>query len=1106
MASSESSISTLLRPRYISAAVIAVAAVTTIGLGIWHDHWRRVGLDDEIRRPSGTLHRSNAVRRGRRASQAQQQNDSTDNPPPTSTAEATGNHVVDENAPEPAETVIDDPEADANWLDNAPHRAGQNIVSLLFRVSEDNARRSSYVHRGCACNACGAVPIRGIRYRCANCADFDLCETCESQGLHIKTHIFYKVKVPAPPFGPRQMQPVWYPGDPDTRVRNLNKSLINRLARQTGFERQELEALWEQWTYMANTEWRDDPDELFLAMDRKTFERCLVPSGGYRHTSPNLIHDRMFAFYDTNNDGLIGFSEFLEGLSYRKRKDKLRRIFDGYDTDGDGFVSRRDFLRFFRAYYVLYKQMQKDILEGLDDQVMSSIETQQLVNGRQPLSSMFGREGRVPSAVLQRTMPGKVINNQTGETIVEDRPNGIVAEDGTDTSTREDLLARLFTRWSRYLTPSGMYQDHYVPVVQDDMVDTLNDSLAAANYYDALLNPPTRVQDLPELLIGQVDPTILAGIDEDIFMPNADTYGAIPIVDVDADGDADGEGLVWESASQRPHAFQDTSRSASGTASPEDAPEAEGSGAGETNGHAASQSSSNTANAAATGGTGFSVLDGDLADHYRSSPNVHPRSHPNHPPTPGQVRAEFEAETQNRKLRASKTAARRKLHHRWVRRNFYLDEEEGAMAPSQWTDDKDIIADVHVSDAAGEPSSSAAAAASRVRFNTDTEGAAADDYDKYEGQPSPSSSARTVLPDTWGADYNRYRYPDLPEAERDAGREILYQVMQQSFNEMLDTLFMNKEDLAIAAAETKEQRAQYRHLFKKINLVKEWEGKTFRNGKLEKVTLSSDSQESQDSQDGPAHTSRSTGVDPNTDPITLNRSLDQMSLEELLNQSGYEIDDSAIEASGIRVAGGASTGDRLAREGAPEPESQRASEAPEAAAVEEAEDTDETDETDEETDEEAETAEQVEATESRDPTLPQFRPDTEAEYEAQLQAQAAGTASNEQKSTPNLSARVEDASLEDASDAKGKDKEAAELEDEVAANEGKEVFSTASAPDISREHLARLKGLDLAEREAHERGGWGKLNYAEFEATFRREETKNNRLDYLGSWIDFCIP
>ncbi len=57
-----------------------------------------------------------------------------------------------------------------------------------------------------------------------------------------------------------------------------------KLSKETGFERLELEAFWEQWTFMANTEWREDPDDLGLAMDRKTFERCLVPSGGYRHT------------------------------------------------------------------------------------------------------------------------------------------------------------------------------------------------------------------------------------------------------------------------------------------------------------------------------------------------------------------------------------------------------------------------------------------------------------------------------------------------------------------------------------------------------------------------------------------------------------------------------------------------------------------------------------------------------------------------------------------------------------------------------------------------------------------------------------------------------
>ncbi|EPE06212.1 ef hand domain-containing protein [Ophiostoma piceae UAMH 11346] len=1156
MASSDSSITTLLRPRVISVAVIAVAAAATVGFGLWHDSRRRAEQEEEIRRAAGSLHRSNAVRRNRRAS-TEPSNAQTNGHDPSDgiLPDPLAGQVTDENAVataqtgaggEPAETVIDDAEADERWLDDMSsqavvHRAGQNIVSLLFRVSEDNARRSSYVHRGCACNACGIVPIRGIRYRCANCADFDLCETCESQGLHIKTHIFYKVKVPAPPFGPRQMQPVWYPGDPDTRVRNLSKNLINRLSRETGFERQELEAFWEQWTYMANTEWREDPDELFLAMDRKTFERCLVPSGGYRHTAPNLIHDRMFAFYDTNNDDLIGFSEFLHGLSYRKRKDKLRKIFDGYDTDRDGYVSRRDFLRFFRAYYVLYKQMQKDILEGLDDQVMSSIETHQLVNGRQPLSSMFGREGRVPAADLQRVMAGKAINNQTGEIIVEDSPNGIVAEDGTDTANREDLMSRLFTRWSRHLTSPGMYEDRYNAVGQEDVLDVLDDGLAASNYWDALLNPPARVQGLPNLLIGQVDPSSQANIDDDdgLFVPNADTYGNDP--------DADGEDLHWvglDSASERPHAFQDASRSASGTSSPGESPvvaemsAANGSSdtndgnsgnsgsadtpAHEVNGHTTngdtgSQSRQSRNN---NDGTGFAVLDGNLQEQYRpSDPHRRPRFNPRHPPTAGQIRAQYEASTRTMKLRSSKIVARRKLHNRWMRRNFYLDEEEGATVPDQWRTESDILAGASISDAAGEPSSAA-----RVRFS---EGATSSSTDEYENQPSPSSSARTVLPDTWGGDNTRY--PDIPEAERDAGREILYQVMQQSFNEMLDTLFVEKEDLAVAAAETKDKRDQYRHLFENIDLLREWAESGGAAGQQDKTdTPSSRGKTGR----------RSSGNE------TLDRPLEQLDLEELLSIAGYQVDESAFEDNGEREAGASTTAppapeandaeltavDRLVREGAPEPESEAGEDieatAPETqpeVVTEAAEEKEEKEETEEKVKEEGETdddkdsddqdsddEEKEDSTgqaaaslEPRDSTLPQFRPNTEAEYRALMEGQTAATAkiTTTATTTTNLSTTVEDEQADKpGAEPKGKEKEKAAGPTATAA------APAPQSPDIPRSELVRWKRLDMAEREAHVRGGWGKLSYSEFEAIFRREELKNNRLDYLGSWIDFCIP
>ena len=44
--------------------------------------------------------------------------------------------------------------------------------------------------------------------------------------------------------------------------------------------------------------------------------------------------------------------------------------------------------------------------------------------------------------------------------------------------------------------------------------------------------------------------------------------------------------------------------------------------------------------------------------------------------------------------------------------------------------------------------------------------------------------------------------------------------------------------------------------------------------------------------------------------------------------------------------------------------------------------------------------------------------------------------------------------------------------------------------------------------DAEEKGGWGRLSLEEFETAVKRfvREGRGNQMDYLGSWIDFCIP
>ena len=91
---------------------------------------------------------------------------------------------------------------------------GQGLLNLLYNVAEDQARREGYIHRGITCNSCQASPLCGIRYKCSNCIDYDICERCETQDNHNKTHVFLRIRIPIPPLAnPRTpcIKPL-YPG------------------------------------------------------------------------------------------------------------------------------------------------------------------------------------------------------------------------------------------------------------------------------------------------------------------------------------------------------------------------------------------------------------------------------------------------------------------------------------------------------------------------------------------------------------------------------------------------------------------------------------------------------------------------------------------------------------------------------------------------------------------------------------------------------------------------------------------------------------------------------------------------------------------------------
>jgi Ca2+-binding EF-hand superfamily protein len=270
----------------------------------------------------------------------------------------------------------------------------QNMLDLLYHIASEQARREGYIHRGVECNCCGTHPIVGIRYHCSNCFDYDLCESCEATSPHSKSHVFYKIRIPVPSRGNvKQVIPKWYPGIPDAFMTSLLPTVSKRLVEETSLDRTEIDALYEQFKCIASHYFPDDHYGIGVAIDRKGFDAYFLATNGETASPANLIYDRIFDFYDTDCNGLITFHEFVRGidrLQDKSRSGRLKRIFDGYDLDGDGYVDRKDFLRMFRAYYALTKELTREMITTQGDFSYNDEELQEVVQGSQPISAAFG--------------------------------------------------------------------------------------------------------------------------------------------------------------------------------------------------------------------------------------------------------------------------------------------------------------------------------------------------------------------------------------------------------------------------------------------------------------------------------------------------------------------------------------------------------------------------------------------------------------------------------------------------------------------------------------------------------------------------------------------
>lgn len=85
-----------------------------------------------------------------------------------------------------------------NLINNELEKQAKDVFKQLLKSDDlppvEQGDNPDAVHEGISCDGCGENPIRGLRFKCSVCKNFDYCATCEERLNH--EHAFLKISQP----------------------------------------------------------------------------------------------------------------------------------------------------------------------------------------------------------------------------------------------------------------------------------------------------------------------------------------------------------------------------------------------------------------------------------------------------------------------------------------------------------------------------------------------------------------------------------------------------------------------------------------------------------------------------------------------------------------------------------------------------------------------------------------------------------------------------------------------------------------------------------------------------------------------------------------------